>query len=150
MTLLHTIPSTKNESLRQSMQDSWALIKQLPSESDPRSSSDRTGEDAVRRHGARIRRAPRSLLPTLTRLEDQLSGHHQGQHKQCSLHYGSSWSALLRARFCLFYKPLASPRLYKPRPAHFPPSWITGLWPGSWHRWLSWPLGYLLWKIILL
>ena len=89
------------------MQDSWALIKQLPSESDPRSSSDRTGEDAVKRHRARIRRAPRSLLPTLTCLEDQLSGHHQGQHKQCSLHHGGSWSALLRAGFCLLYTPLA-------------------------------------------
>ena len=107
MTLLHTIPSTKNESLRQSMQDSWALIKQLPSESDPRSSSDRTGEDAVRRHGARIRRAPRSLLPTLTRLEDQLSGHHQGQHKQCSLHHGGGWCALLRTGYLLLYTPLA-------------------------------------------
>ena len=31
------ISSSKNESLRQSVQDSWALIRQLPSESNPKS-----------------------------------------------------------------------------------------------------------------
>ena len=45
------------------------------------------------------------------------------------------------------------PALYttsSPSPAHFPPSWTTGLWPGSKHMWLPWPLGCLLWKTILL
>ena len=98
---------SKTESLREFVPDSWALICQLPSESAPRSDLDRTGKDAVRQHQARIRRAIQTLLPTLTSLKSQLSGHQQGQHKQCSLHHGGSWSALLRAGFCLLYKPLA-------------------------------------------
>ena len=98
---------SKAESLREFAQDSWALIRQLPSESAPRSGVDRTGKDAVRRQWARIRRAIWIPFPTLSRLEGQLSGHQQGQHKQCSLHHGGSWSALLRAGFCLLYTPLA-------------------------------------------
>ena len=98
---------SKTENLREFVPDSWALICQLPSESAPRSGLDRIGKDAVRQHWARIRRAIQILHPTLTSLKGQLSGHQQGQHKQCSLHHGSSWSALLRAGFCLLYTPLA-------------------------------------------
>ena len=79
-------------------------IRELPSESAPRSSLDRTGKDAVRRNWARIW----TFLPTLMHLKGQLSGHQQGQHKQCSLHCGGSWSALLRAGFLFLYKPQAS------------------------------------------
>ena len=56
---------------------------------------------------ARIRRVIWNLLPTVSRLEGQLSGHQQGQHKQCSLHHGGGWSALLRTGYLLFYTPLA-------------------------------------------
>ena len=103
----HPLPHSKTESPREFVQDSWALICHLPSESVPRISLDRTGKDAVRRQWARIRRAIWIPFPTLSRLEGQLSGHQQGQHKQCSLHHGGSWSALLRAGFCLLYTPLA-------------------------------------------
>ena len=48
-----------------------------------------------------------SLLPTLMSLKGQLSGHQQGQHRQCSLHRGGGWSALLRAGFLSLYKQLA-------------------------------------------
>ena len=41
------------------------------------------------------------------RLKGQLSGHQQGQHKQCSLHHGGGWSTLLRAGFLSLYKQLA-------------------------------------------
>ena len=98
---------SKTSCLRKFVQDSWTLISHLPSESAPWSGLDRTGKDAVRWQRARIRRAIQTLLPTLMHLEGQLSGHQQGQHKQCSLHCGGSWSALFRAGFRLLYTPLA-------------------------------------------
>ena len=104
---LHNPLHSKTESLKGFVQDSWALICQLPSESAPRSSLDRTGKDTVRQHGARIMRVIWTLLPTLMCLKGQLSGHQQGQHRQCSLHRGGGWSALLRAGFLSLYKQLA-------------------------------------------
>ena len=76
----------------------------------------------MRQHGARIRRANWTLLPTLMQIEGELSSYHQGQHKQCSLHGGSRLSALLRAAFLLLHKPLAP----WPQPIS-PPRSSTGL-----------------------
>ena len=98
---------SKTDRLKEFLQGSWALMCQLPSESVPSSGLDRTVEDAVRWQRARIRRVIWNLLPTVSRLEGQLSGHQQGQHQQCSLHHGGSWSPLLRAGFLRHYKPLA-------------------------------------------
>ena len=99
-------PPFKDWEPQEFVQDSWALICQLLSESSPRSSLDRTWKDAVRRQWARITRIIWTLLPTLTHLEGKLSGHQKGQHKQCSLHCGGSWSAPLMAGFLLLNKPL--------------------------------------------
>lgn len=56
---------------------------------------------------AKVRKASCSLLPTLTGLEAQLSGHQQGQHEQYPLHGVGCWNALLREGLLLPYKPLA-------------------------------------------
>ena len=122
---LHNPLHSKTESLKGFVQDSWALICQLPSESAPRSSLDRTGKDTVRQHGARIMRVIWTLLPTLMHLEGKLSGHQKGQNKQCSLHHGGSWSTLLRAEFCCLINH------YSLSPAHITPSRTTGLWQGT-------------------
>ena len=142
---LHNLLHSKTESLKEFVQDSWALICQLPSESAPRSSLDRTEKDTVKQHGARIMRVIWTLLPTLTHLKGQLSGHQQGQHKQCSLNCGSSWSDLLRAGFLSLYKQLApwAQLMALPRVPQ-----VCGQAPGTGGS--LGPLGCLQWKTFLL
>ena len=122
------------------MQDSLALICQLPSESAPRSSLDRTWKDAVRQQWSRIMRVIWTLLPTLMHLEGKLSGHQKGQNKQCSLHHGGSWSTLLRAECLLLNKPL----LPEPSPHHSQQNHRPVA--RHWHRWPPWTLGCLPWE----